>query len=500
MYVLGKSKYLEENGWGVQMFFFGPDKGTSQIPALTKYIESGGTGNFRFKPPYKFPVAIQEKYLTYLLQKFIQRFNLTDFSDCEIIVESHTDKYSFWAELFSSIVGARHFFFCMEEFYRGLLYRQFFEDNLDFFYFKWKRNELICRKEACTALFNGYKNVTAPLYEMPNTVVEAYPIQDVDFPIDKIEKLDWNICHIGRIKKAYVPAVIEGVAQLARRHPDKSINFIFVGDITKRKDFILQTLNNIDNVMITALGDMVPIPRILFSKIDVVCAIAQSATFSANEGTLTITGSNKYPDRTPGVLGYDTLERTFNPGTFSYVEALEKVLVERLYDNKEYQLPKLKPESEYYEKFWTIVEKAAPTKEYYVERLSRERIRDWAAIFPFGTIGRGARIIIFGATEIAKDYKRQIKSQANTQIEFGNGCVRQYYKAEPYCTVVATVDLHPEEFDNEVVGVERLLQKDYDVILMAVFNEQVQEAYNKIVQTVPDMVGKIIYMPQNVQI
>ena len=492
MYTAGKAQYLKENGWGVQVFFQGSNQGVAQIPSLTEYIESGGNWYFLAKPPYKYSLQDQRQYLQYMVKKFAQRFNLTDFKDCEIIVESHYDIAGYWAELFSSVVGARHFFVCCNEVYRDELPNKHYEDNLDFFYFKWQRNELVCSEKACEKLFNGYKNVTAPLYEMPDTVVEMYPIQDVDFPIDKIQSLDWNICHIGRIVKEYVPYVIEGVAQLARRHPDKKINFIFVGNIIPRKDFIIKTFNGINNVTITALGDMVPIPRILFTKIDVVCAISQSARFAANDGALTIVGSATYPRRTPGVLGYDTEQQVYGEGAFSYVEALENVLVKRLYDGKEYSLHKLLPESEYYKNFWTIVKNAAPTKEYYVERLSRERIRDWTATFPFGSVARGARIILFGATEIAKDYRRQIQSQSNAQVEFGNGYVKQFAPT-PYCTIVATVDEQPENFDNAVVGVERLLQKDYDAILITAFPQQAQAAYNQIAQIVPDMTNKIVY-------
>lgn len=224
------------------------------------------------------------------------------------------------------------------------------------------------------------------------------PVQDVDFPIiDKIQKLDWNICHIGRIVKDFVPYAIEGVAQLARRHPDKSINFIFVGDITPRKDFIIKTFQDVNNVQITALGDLVPIPRILFSKIDVVCAMAGSASYVVPEGAYVIVGNANHPEKTPGVFGYDTRSTVYGEVKYTWAEAFENVLVERFYDDKEIKISQIPPAELYYKNFWIVLENAAPTKEYYVQRLSRERIRDWTAIFPFGTIARGARIILFGA-------------------------------------------------------------------------------------------------------
>ncbi len=489
MYCAGKAKYLQENGWKVYIFFSGPNVGQSAIPYLTQFIKTGGGLNFLFTRPYKLKLFEQD----YCINLMVSRLNLSNPNDYEIILESHYDIGAYWAELLASRIKARHIFVCCNEVYRDEIPGRFYEENLDFFYFKWQRNELVCFEKSCNALFNGYKNITAPLYDMPDTVVEQEPIQDVDFPIDKIQKLDWNICHIGRIIKDYVPAVITGVAELARRHPDKKINFIFVGDVNQRRDFIMSTFKNIDNVQLTALGDMVPIPRILFSKVDVVCAISQSARFAANQGVLTIVANAKNPEKTPGVLGYDTKEQVYGEGKFSYVEALENVLVKHLYDGKTYSLPKLKPSEEYYKDFWTIVKNAAPTKEYYIQRLSQERIRDWTAIFPFGMISRGARIILFGATEIAKDYKKQIQSQANSQIEFGCGYIKKFYNTPTHYELVATVDEHPENFDNAVVGVERLKQKDYDVIVISTFPQYAQSAYNKIIQVVPEMANRIIY-------
>ncbi len=490
MYIAGKAKYLENLGWKVHVFSMGSRQNKSAIPSLTKYIENDGEMNFVAMPTYKFRKYEQEIFLNAMLQ----RLNLSNPADCEIIVESLADSLAYWGELLAAKIGAQHFFVACNEVYRSTPTQPYktYEDNLDFFYFKWKRNELVAGDAICQKLFNGYKNVTAPLVEMPPTVQEQDAVQDVDFPIEKVLKCDWNICHIGRAVKDYVPYVIQGVGELARRHPDKKINFIMVGNATGRIDLIKKTFQNLPNIALTLLGDLVPIPRILFSKVDVVCAISQSARFAANEGTLTIVASATNPERTQGVLGYDTNEQIFGEGTFSYVEALENVLVKKLYDGKEYGLPKLEPAEKAYENFWTIVKNAAPNKEYFIQRLTQERIRNWTAVFPFGIIGRGTRIILFGETEIAKDYRSQIESQKNSPLEFGEDYVKQL-KIKPYCQIVATVDEHPEEFDNEVVGVERLKQKDYDAIVITTFPQNAQSAYNAIVKTVPEIANRVVY-------
>lgn len=490
MYVAGKADYLKKRGWQVYVFSKGSRNGKSIIPSLTQYLQTGGGMDFINTPPYKFKNYEQE----FCLNEMFQRLNLVSGREYDIIIESHDDKFAYWAELLAEKIGARHLFFCCNEIYRPTpdLPNKTYGDNLDFFYFKWKRNELVGAEKSLRKLFNGYKNVTAHLMAMPWTSREMDAVQDVDFPIDKIEKLDWNICHFGRATKEYVPFVIEGVGELAWRHPDKKINFIMIGNVAPRLSLIEQTFSNLPNVFITLLGDMVPVPRILFSKVDVVCAISQSARFTANEGILTIVGSVDKPERTPGVLGYDTNRQMLGNAIFSYADALERVLVKKLYDGKKSSLPKLEPAENYYDKFWTIVKNASPVKEYFTERLSKERIRNWTAIFPFGTIARGARIILFGETDIAKDYRKQIDSQKDSSMEFGKDYVKAFTPC-PYCQIVATVDLRPEEFDDTVVGVERLKDKDYDVIVLCVYPEQLQAAYDKISQVVPDMADRAVY-------
>ena len=472
LYVAGKTKYLENLGWQIYILTPVPKDTVPSIPSVEKYLKIGGSCAFLEIPPYKFKNL--EK--VYLLNLLADKLGTQNGDNCEIIIETFDKSFAGWGELLAHKVQGRHFFVWLHEYFHP----DYYGEDFDFFYFKWKRNEFISSEYALKKFFNGYKNVTAPLVKIPDTIREMDSIQDVNFPADKILKLDWNICHIGRIIKTYVPYLIQGVGELARRHPDKKIHFIMVGDATERIDFIKKTFQNLPNIAITLLGDLVPIPRILFSKVDVVCAISQTARFSANEGVLTILGSAKNPERTPGVLGYDTNDQVFGEPTFSYV------------DGKEYSLPKLEPAEKAYENFWTIVKNAAPNKEYFIQRLTQERIRNWTAVFPFGIIGRGTRIILFGETEIAKDYRSQIESQKNSPLEFGEDYVKQL-KIKPYCQIVATVDEHPEEFDNEVVGVERLKQKDYDAIVITTFPQNAQSAYNAIVKTVPEIANRVVY-------
>ena len=522
MYVLGKARYLHERGWRVYTFLCDDDD-DGVFHDSDEYMETIKDCFFLSEPPYRFKRGEQDMLIDQLLRSITvtktRNRNVEDyiwdlsqpkiFNNAEVIVETCFPNHAFWGELLAARVGARHFFACVQENYRS--YGNTYEDNLDFFYFKWKRNELIAAKLTIEKLFNGYKDIHDPVVEISDAIREQDAVQDVpNTKIEEISKADWNICHIGRIEKDYVPHVIKGIAELAERYPNKTINFVFVGDAEYRKDLLDKTFHDIPNVNLIFLGVLAPIPRILFSKLDVVCAISQSALFAANEGIFTVVASVNTPEKTPGLLGYETDESVFGEPTFSYFEVLENIFVKKIYDISKSKFKKLLPAEYYYDKFWTILKRAAPEKEYFVERLSQDRIRYWAAAFPFASVARGAKIIFYGATEIAKDYRNQIECQRfnfsmdvglrpskkekpkPTSIEIGPNGVKKL-DDQPYCQVLAVVDDHPENFDDSVVGIERLKTVDYDGIVMTVHSWEVRDAISKILEIVPQMADRIVY-------
>lgn len=513
MYVIGKARYLKKVGWNVHTFCY-TSKRNANFPSLGDCMTVTDGFGFLSIPPYRLKRYEQDFFLDLMIQKL--KIKLRKLNEYELLIESITSPPNYWGELLAYKLGARHFVTLLEEHFRYPMSHH--EENLDFFYFKLQRNELLAGETSLQDLFNGYKNVKCLLQEIPNTIREQDPVQDIkNAKVDAIQKADWNICHFGRSEKNYVPYFMDGVAELARRHVDKKINFIFLGNTKFRKNLINQTFENIPNVNLIFLGVLAPIPRSLFSKVDVVCAISQSARFSADENVLTIVASASNFDKTPGVLGYDTLEQVYGEPTFGYCEILENVLVKRLYDDKVNTLPKLEPAEKYYEKFWDIVKIFDPTQEYFFERLSRDRIRHWVAVFPFSSIARGAKIILFGATEIATDYRRQIasqyqgnlmdfghvgndaKDQSQVQIEIGPDGIKKIENA-PYCHILATVDEHHKNFDKSVVGLSRLKKMDYDAIVITTYTKDAEKARKKILKTVPQMADRIICNLQFVEV
>ena len=86
MYVAGKARYLEAQGWTVYMFHNGTGHGESEIPSLTKYICDFGLPVITL-PPYKVSDQDREKVLSYMIS--LLRVDMT--VENEIIIESGSD-------------------------------------------------------------------------------------------------------------------------------------------------------------------------------------------------------------------------------------------------------------------------------------------------------------------------------------------------------------------------------------------------------------------------
>ena len=81
--------------------------------------------------------------------------------------------------------------------------------------------------------------------------------------------------------------------------------------------------------------------------------------------------------------------------------------------------------------------------------------RFWYALFPFANVRRGAKVVLYGAGNVAQDYIAQI------------GC-------EHYCNIVAVVDRKPGKLFSGgfvVQPVESLLELDFDQIVLSVREE-----------------------------
>lgn len=357
-YVASKAKFLESEGWKVTVFFSGRNNdGGCAIKSLEKY-KVGWAPEISI-PPGNWPTFIRDS----VLKNMCTQIGITD---GKVIIESHAAAYMLWGELLAKQIGAKHFMILCNETFRGK--DRFYEEYLDFFDFKHQRKEMAGGPISTSLLFEGYKYVPPEENYRAATPNEG-PVQDVDNEaINKLQRMDWNICYIGRIEKGYVLPMIEDVLSFSRAHQNKKIQFIFVGDPTKRKQRIEETFSQEKNVKIVFLGNCVPIPRALYSKVDVVIGGSDCAVCSAKEGVLTIVADAKN-FRANGVLGIDTQNAHYcvnNEPQMSYQEMLEKILVRGEYVDKQISnLPNPMPHEYYYREHFRLINESDQSVQYY---------------------------------------------------------------------------------------------------------------------------------------
>lgn len=332
-YVAAKAKCLERMGWKVFILSpsFHSDKYNYPIPFLQKYLD----GNFESLAiqPFKLPRFFVKRTLKRII-RFIGVVNDNE----EIIIESHEDNFSQWGELLASRLNARHYFYLMNEFYRKPF--QTYVDKMGFYSFKFDRAEILGSLKTFSRLFDGFKTINKNDYP-GDVVIDESPIQDVyNVIIDKIPHNDWNICYIGRGNKSYVPNILLDVGDFSKKYPNHNIQLIVVGDINNHSRITDIILSN-KNLQIIELGLLHPIPKMLFKKVDVVIAGSGSARHSAEEGAVVVVADTE-TCKSNGLLGYDTNNSIYKDKDSvisDFAIALERVLVDKSYQNMEYKIP-----------------------------------------------------------------------------------------------------------------------------------------------------------------
>ena len=150
LYIAGKAKYLEKNGWKVYVFFSDKKGITSDIPYLDKFA-NGAVLGLETQPGSYFK-NIQEK----VIMKMVEHVGWEKHD--EIVIESHADTFALWGELLAVQLGAKHYCFICNEIFQGP--GKCYQDNMDFFYFKLQRRELAgIHKDSISKLFSEYKKI-----------------------------------------------------------------------------------------------------------------------------------------------------------------------------------------------------------------------------------------------------------------------------------------------------------------------------------------------------
>ncbi|HBN56210.1 MAG TPA: hypothetical protein DD414_05500 [Lachnospiraceae bacterium] len=360
LYTAGKAGYLEKHGWKVVIFSTGVAGGTCAVSSLNPYVK-GGNMIFEYQP-----AQLPERFCDSVCRMMLSLLPASDLQKDTVYIETHSEVLALWGELLAGRLGARHICFNCNEIFRGK--GKHYVENMEYLKFKYHRKELLgLHTDTLKKIFDGYMEVPCDSTFLFDAV-EPDPVQDVesDF-VAHLTRLDWNIVYIGRANKGYVGNIIDGVAAFARKHPDKKIQFVMVGDAGCRQRQIREKLLKIQNLKTTLPGDLVPIPRKLYEKTDVVIAGAVCAEISAREHVPTIVADCEN-HLACGVLGHTTMNSMYheeNSTQTDFCEALEDTLVRKTYLKYAYAFPDAIPPDHIFESHFAFFAGASGKKAYY---------------------------------------------------------------------------------------------------------------------------------------
>jgi hypothetical protein len=370
-YMAGKAKYLESQGWNVVVLHSGFYKGQkSPFEFLNRYIHQNTPeiGYHAFEMP--------RVVLDYMVRKIMRTIGDVSNSD-EIIIETHNSTTAVWGELVANKLGAKHVNVCMNENYRGK--RACYEKKIEFFKFKFFRGEIGGNADVEQRLFDGYLKVDES--NAVEWIIDEDPVQDYDnAAVNAIVKQDWNICYLGRGDKPYVKNILLGIGEFASRHKNKKIQFINVGSACVDNSGIINDISaKNSNLTISDLGNQTPLPRSLYSKIDVMIAGSGSARCSVEEGALTLVADTE-TCQCNGLLGYETTNSIYKEGNYvesSFADALTRVLVDQVQNKLVFNYPPKKGVAYCTKQNFEMIAKSTQTKEYYPMDKLLEGSKSW---------------------------------------------------------------------------------------------------------------------------
>lgn len=349
-YVSSKAEFLEKNEWNVKVMWDGmPDDSRIPFPCLRKFSDCYVP--IFIMQPFSLPKFVVNRYIKMIACKFRGLYD-------EIVIESHSNNLSLWGELLASELRCRHIVFLTNEYYSA------HREQINFYKYKLKRREVFGTY--------GLKQIfyDQPDIDLSNLVSFKFtesPILDIEAEsVKKIDRLDYNICYLGRAQKKYVPNVLKGIEKFAVNHPNETINFVIVGDFTSRKSELI-TVKKCNNINVIELGDLVPIPAALYSKVDVVIAGSGCARHSCEYGALTIV-ADCINLQSAGLLGYEnqnSMEVDEGRQCEPFEDTLERVLVQKVHLDLQFNFKSPPSIKECCEQHFQLIEKADCDLSYY---------------------------------------------------------------------------------------------------------------------------------------
>lgn len=382
IYLRNKSKYLNEKGWTVSIISV--SSGLVLLEGLEKY-KAGVIEGLIVAPSF----YTRKKQLELLGR--LER-SIPSEKSKRVIIESHTLSLSIWGEMLAKSLGGKHFIYLLSEQFNGNLT----EETHAFLDFKHKRRELAgIDVSSLEVLFKNYKELKPDeSYSLKAACTNV--VEDVENSIiDSIRRSDIMIGSIGRLEKGYVRALTKNSIAFANSNPTRRVSLVLVGGTRDEK--VARELRKItspcSNLDLIITGFMYPIPRKLFSLVDIFVSGAGSARVSTAEGVLTMT-VDVNTGKPIGLLGYDTNSTLYSDKeqTKSIAEMLQEVLIEKEMHKKkipmkyEQTIPDFRQR---YAEHMDFVERSEQEKEYYpVDKIKLVDKRGSMKKLLFKTLGR----------------------------------------------------------------------------------------------------------------
>lgn len=354
LYVLGKSRFLEANGWKVFVFHCGIEMYESEVPGLKKYVGYS-------IPELCHPIEDYTKSEQNEVLEIMEAFLGPEASD--VIIESQAECFAVWGELFAKRIKGKHYIFNCNELFRGE--GKYYLRYMDFLKFKHSRRELATTSVTATKmLFDGVMGIKDEECIVFDPVERSPIDEEVFFDTDSVPKGDYNICYFGRTNKGYFEPIVEGVREFADSVPDSTVHFLVIGLLGETR--MSELKKDSGNIVYSFMGNMVPVPSKIFENIDVVIAGSDSAYYAALVGVPVII-SDAGNFKANGILGYDTYDLLYSEDyntQMSYKEALDRALISKDYLNKPFKFNYRNPEAEY-EKHMELIKQSSSEVEYY---------------------------------------------------------------------------------------------------------------------------------------
>ena len=318
MYVANKSAYYESLGWEPSVFFY--TEGPIYINYLKKFSENLilELGNTIW--------SISKKRRKKVIEQITNQISEND----EVVIESNLLSLAYWGELIAEKIEGKHVVFILQETIPQLTTKQ-----AEFLDFKLNRKELL--NSHSKSLHNIFKKQFKPNYDTHNYQLVPYCSNVIDYTHTDIPSTiidaDYNIMSVGRLDKEYIKPMLDEIKDFAQKYKDKTFNLIFIGDDNSRTmgKYIRELYVSTQNVNLSLLGYVFPIPYNWIKIVDISIASSNSVLVTSESGipTISIDGRDL---KAIGIYEHTTMSRVFrkeNEPTLDISALMEDVLIKK---------------------------------------------------------------------------------------------------------------------------------------------------------------------------